>query len=228
MRASLRALQHDERGAAFLIIVGVIVTPILLGLIVASVLGMARIGGGLVDMFNRSSIVSTMTHQFTANVANAADIRVIDDTEFVAVDDPNARPAFYLPPGGGAPSMCVEDVWKIVRDGDQGTITHTMVRHETADCDSPITSEKTILRLTGVKADTTFTYGNPYGRDLHFTGGVEQGEPVSTDPRPSGLFDEQWAYPKPGFVTLTGTAMQMLGESHLDWTAQSSLRSYRG
>lgn len=218
--------RRDDGGLTMVQLAGFIIGPIVLAMIAGAALSMMRLGGDLTTALTRDASMNQMVERMQLHLTNITDMDVADERAFTAHDQPSRRTAYYVP-ALNLPDTCITNTWALV-DGDSGTRTlkNTQRTHEADACDSPVSDERT-WELTGFADDTFFDYENAYGRDLTFASGSEAGPAMSSAERPEGLFDNEWDYPHPGFVTIDGTLNQVIGSTPVDVTSKTSMKQLR-
>ena len=222
----LRGLRYDQRGdVSLLTVAALVVGAIIAGVIAVTMVSAIRLGGDLTTVFTRDTQMTQMAERLQQELTNTTAMEVENEHTFTVHDRPSERNAYYMAPAG-APDVCVSNTWDLVDEGFTRTLVNTREVHEADSCDSPVVSDTT-WELTGFATDTHFAYENPYGRDLTYVDFVEAGPDASTNTRPDGLFNNEWDYPAPGFVSLVGTLNQPFGTTPVDVTAQTSLKQLR-
>lgn len=223
----LHSLSTDERGSlSFLQMAALIIGPIVAATIAMGAVTSLRLGGDLAGAFTRDAQMNQMVERLQLQLSNITAMNVEDDQAFTAQDQPSKRTAFYVP-SSGMPDVCVSNAWSLEEEGS-GTLTLRNITYTHSDdsCDSDIASQTEKI-MTGLSAETVFQYENAYGRDLTFVGGAEAGTKASVNERPEGLFNNEWDYASPGFVTLAGQMNQVLGSTPLKYTAKTTLKQLR-
>lgn len=223
----VRSLHADDRGSlSFIQLAALIIGPIVAGSIAMGAITSLRLGGDLAGMFTRDAQMHQMVERLQMQLSNITEMDVKDETAFTAHDQPSRRSAYYVP-SDGMPEVCVTNEWSLDPD-DLGTLTlrNITYTHTEDSCDSDIESQKE-RTVTGLDAGTVFDYENAYGRDLTFDEGAEAGSKSSKNERPEGLFNNEWDYASPGFVTLNGQMNQVIGSTPLNYTAKTSLKQLR-
>ncbi|MBN9214836.1 MAG: hypothetical protein J0J04_08600 [Microbacterium sp.] len=220
-------LPSREDGAlSFIQLAALIIGPIVAGSLALGAYSAIRLGGDLGGMFTRDAQMNQMVERMQLQLSNITEMTVEDEHSFTVADQPGKRSAYYVP-SSGMPEVCVSNEWTLEEEGT-GTLTLRNITYTHAEdsCDSEVArqSERT---MTGLAAETYFDYENAYGRDLTFTDGAEAGAKLSVNERPEGLFNNEWEYASPGFVTLTGAMNQAIGSTPLDYTAKTSLKQLR-
>ncbi|MCK9913817.1 hypothetical protein [Microbacterium ginsengisoli] len=218
----MKRLRKDIRGNAYLTAAAVIITPIIIGVIGFAALGMLRTGGNVIDVFFRNAQLSSMSESFKQDVHNATAITAVDQTQLTTYDQPSARDAYYLAPTGGAPTVCVKNVWSLTKASDGSfTLQVATSTFSTGSCTSTIVSTQT-TQLTGFPS-ASFAYQNAAGRTITFTSGVAAAPDYTI--QPAGVSTQDWGYSGIGFVTLTGTLNQPIGTSPVRVFGQTSMRA---
>lgn len=220
-------LPSREDGAlSFIQLAALIIGPIVAGSLALGAYSAIRLGGDLGGMFTRDAQMNQMVERMQLQLSNITEMDVEDEHSFTVADQPAKRSAYYVP-SSGMPEVCVSNEWTLEEEGT-GTLTLRNITYTHAEdsCDSEVTSQSE-RTMTGLAAETFFDYENAYGRDLTFTDGAEAGAKLSVNERPEGLFNNEWEYASPGFVTLSGAMNQAIGSTPLDYTAKTSLKQLR-
>lgn len=226
LRSILPRARRNDGALTMLQIAGLIIGPLVMAMIGFALVSTFRLGGDLTTVFTRDTVMTQMVERMQLHLTNTTEVEVRDDHAFTSRDQPSRRSAYYVP-SGDLPDYCVTNTWELTPDtGDTLTLRNVEERHEADSCDSPVTgtSERT---LTGLTADTVFAFDNAYGRDLTFVEGDEAGPQHSANARPDGLFTNEWEYPYPGFVTISGTLNQPFGTTPVHVTAKTSMKQLR-